>query len=329
MRILLADTVLADPAQWHDLETLLDHARRNRCYVDVLNPAAIVNNPWYNQANRQRQQHWLNATAWAAKDAALFRLRTLIVDIQSNAAGSPARITLAEAIDLVHRPASIWLENGRNDRQFFLAMMPTEQRTMFLAWENCRIIRFENGGGLGEMRKLLEEFAERGALDPRVDRALFDSDAEVPGHRSRDANLMIEFCHNKQIIFHCLARRAIENYLPRKALWSWATAGSDRRVRRERSVRVAAYVRMSDPQREHFRLKSGWDNHPSAQVTLLYESVPAADLEALKKGVDDGIASLYGIYMDFIHDWVSEEGFDTDLQAAIDEITDWIRVPYA
>jgi hypothetical protein len=141
MRILLADTVLADPAQWPDLEALLDQARRNRCYVDTLNPAAVLDNPWFNQANRQRQQHWLNATDWATKDAALFRLRTLIADLQPNPTASPARITLPDAIDLVGRTASLWLENGRNDRQFFLAMMPAEQRAMFLEWETRRIIR--------------------------------------------------------------------------------------------------------------------------------------------------------------------------------------------
>lgn len=329
MRILISDTVLADPAQWPDLESLLDHARRNRCYVDTVNPTAALGNPWFNQADRRRQKFWLNATDWAAKDAALFRLRTLIADLQPDSTVSPAKVTLPDAVELVGRTASIWLENGRNDRRFFLAMMPAEQRAMFLDWEKRRIIRFENGGGLGELRKALEEMADRGVLDPRADRALFDSDAEVPGHRSRDAILMIEFCGGKQIAYHCLARRAIENYLPRAALWSWATNGNDRSTRRERSARVEAYERMSGPQQEHFHLKSGWDAHPSRQVTSLYANVAGPDREALQNGIDGGIASLYNTYLDFIHDWAIKEGIDAGLQATINEITDWIRVPYA
>lgn len=329
MRIFISDAVLADPAQWPNLEALLDHARRNRCYVDTLNPAAVLGNPWFDQADRQRQQHWLNATDWAAKDAALFRLRTLIADLQPDPTASPARIVLSDAIELVGRTASLWLENGRNDRRFFLAMMPAEQRAMFLVWEGRRIIRFENGGGLGELRKALEEIADRGALDPRADRALFDSDSEVPGHRSKDAALMIEFCDSKQIAYHCLARRAIENYLPRAALWAWAKNGSDRDTRRVRSEKVAAYARMSGPQQEHFHLKSGWDVHPSGQVTSLYANIPSPDRVALQSGIDGAIASLYGTYMDFMHDWAVKEGLDTGLQATINEITDWIRVPYA
>ncbi len=329
MRILISDTVLADPAQWTDLESLLDHARRNRCYVDTLNPATILDNPWFNQADRQRQQHWLNATDWAARDAALFRLRTLIADLHPDSTASPAKITLADATELIGRSASIWLENGRNDRRFFLAMMPAEQRAMFLHWEDRRIIRFENGGGLGELRKALEEIAERGALDPRADRALFDSDAEAPGYRSRDAILMIQFCDSTQIAYHCLARRAIENYIPRAALWSWATNGSDRDTRRERISRVEAYARMTGPQREHFHLKSGWDARPSEQVASLYANVTDHDREVLQNGIDGGIALLYNTYMDFIHDWTIKEGVDAGLQATINEITDWIRVPYA
>lgn len=329
MRIFISDTVLADPAQWSDLEALLDLARRNRCYVDTLNPAAALGNPWFNQTDRQRQQHWLNATDWAAKDAALFRLRTLIADLQPDPTANPARITLSDAIELVGRNISLWLENGRNDRRFFLAMLPAEQRAMFLDWEKRRIIRFENGGGLGELRKALEEIAERGALDPRANRALFDSDAEVPGHRSRDATMMIDFCDSEQIPYHCLSRRAIENYLPRAALWSWATNGSHRGMRRERSARVEAYARMSGPQQEHFHLKSGWDARPSGQVTSLYASVSDPDRAALQNGIDGDIASLYKTYMDFIHDWAIKEGIDVSLQATINEITDWIRVPYA
>lgn len=329
MRILISDAVLADPAQWADLESLLDRARRNRCYVDALNPAASLSNPWFDQADRQRQQDWLNATDWATKDAAIFRIRTMIADLQSDETAKPARITLPDAIKLVERTASLWLENGRNDRRFFLAMMPSDQRAMYLDWEDRRIIRFENGGGLGELRKTLEEIAERGALDPRLDRALFDSDAEVPSHRSRDATLMIELCDSKQIAYHCLVRRAIENYLPHSALWSWATSARDRGTRRGRSARVEAYARMSPQQRQHFHLKSGWDAHPSGQVASLYANVPNADRAVLQDGIDGNIASLYETYMDFMHDWASKEGIDADLQAAINEITDWIRVPYA
>lgn len=329
MRILVSDAVLSDTAQWPDLEALLDRARRNRCYLDSENSASSQNNQWFNQADPRRQQDWRNASEWATMDAALFRLRTVVADIAPNTVTNPDRLILSDAINLVDRHASLWLENGRNDRNFFLAMMPKEQRQMYLNWEAQRIIRFENGGGLGELRKALEAIAERGSLDCKADRVLFDSDAEVPGHRSRDAAAMANFCGTNHLEHHCLSRRAIENYLPMEALWAWAKSGQSRDVRLERIGKLEAFKRMSDQQQHHFRLKSGWEATESLQVTALYASVTAPDRLKLSSGINEDIASLYVTYMEFMYSWAINEGIDVDLQAMIDATTDWIRVPYA
>jgi hypothetical protein len=328
MRIILSDAVLADATQWQDIGSLLDRARRGRCYIDTLNPDATLSNPWLGQASMHQKQQWQTVTDWSAKDGAIFRLRTLIADILPNPAARPARITLADAIELVDRGVSLWLENGRNDRRFFLAMMPIEQRKMYIYLEAKRIIRFENGGGLGELRKALEEFAARGALDPRADRLLFDSDAEVPGHRSKDATAMVDFCERAKLEYLCLSRRAIENYIPRSALWAWAKSNG-RKAHLERTPKLEAFKRMSDAQQRHFHMKSGWQVSPSAAVSTFYASVPAADHAILANGIHPDIACLYATYVDFMHKWVADEGMDADLQVAIDAITDWIRVPYA
>ena len=330
MLILISDAILADCAQWPDLESLLDRTRQNRCYVDTVNPASSPTNHWFAKADARRQQDWFNATSWAAKDAALYRLRTLVADVIADPAAKPRpKITLLDAIELVDRPATLWVENSRNDRRFFLSMMPVEQRTVFLDWEKRRIFLFDSRGGLGELRKALEELAEREALDPRANRALFDSDSEVPGHRSRDAMAMIELCNKASLDYHCLKRRAIENYIPRKALWEWAHSARPKSRADERRKRIEAFDQMSDPQRHHFRLKAGWDTSPGEQVKAFYACVSPADRVTLKNGIDGAIASVYDIFKDAIHGWAIEEGIDPDLQATINEITDWIRAPYA
>lgn len=328
MQIILSDAVLADTTQWNDIASLLDRARRGRCYLDTLNPDAALANPWLDQASKHQRQEWQTVTDWSAKDGAMFRLRALIVDASSNADVTPVRIDLSDAIDLVDRGVSLWLENGRNDRRFFLAMMPVDQRRMFIDWEAKRVIRFENGGGLGELRKALEEHAARGLLDSRADRLLFDSDAEVPGHLSRDATAMVKFCEREKLEFLCLSRRAIENYIPKEALWAWATSHS-RKARLERTPKLEAFKRMSDAQQRHFHMKSGWQGSPSEPVSAFYASVPAADHAVLSNGIHADIACLYETYVDFMYKWAVDEGMDADLQVAIDAITDWIRVPYA
>lgn len=328
MLFLVSDGVLAEPDLWNDFEVLLDLARRNKCYVGAQDDALTVANPWFAQASETRQEVWRNATDWTVMDASLYRLRTFIADTVSDPASTPPRVTLAEAIELAEQTAFLWVENGRNDRRFLLGMMPPEQREAFEEWEKRRVIEFKTGGGLGEARKAMEDLVARGGLDPRVNRALFDSDGEVPGHRSKDAKLMVDFCESEAIAYHCLDRRAIENYLPQKALWGWADMAG-RAKRQDRSVLLEAFKRMNGPQRHHFHFKSGWNKAPSHDVKDLYASVPEADRDVLANGIDKDIAVLYDTYADSMHGWAEEEGIDPGLQATIDELTDWIRVPYA
>lgn len=330
MRILISDAVLTDSQQWHDLEVLLDLARRKRCYVDVLNAAMATTNPWLNQASPRRREDWRNATDWAVLDASSYRLRTFIADNSAVATSGPPHITLAEAIELTERTASLWVENSRNDRRFLLSMMPADKRDILKEWEKNKNFEFRNGGGLGEARKAMEELSAADQLDPRMNWALFDSDAESPGHRSNAAQLMINFCNHKMIDHYCLERRAIENYLPQKALWNWANNGNcDRDTRQERRKKISAFKKMSDAQRYHFHLKSGWPQTPNTTVQNLYANISQADREALANGIDQNIALLYATYADYIQGWVEDEGFDAGLQTMIDELMNWIRVPYA
>lgn len=329
MRVLVSDDILADAAQWPDLETLLDCARRNRCYVDVLNPESAAANPWFNQADSRRKQEWTNVLDWAVKDSALYRLNTVVAATHDDPSACPhARIKLSETLELVDQAYVLWVENDRNDRRFLLAMMHPEQRAMLRTWESRRVIQINSRGGLGELRVALEELFGRGALDPRKNRALFDSDAEAPGHPSRDASAMTEFCQKVGIRSHCLTRRAIENYIPLKALWNWVYAVGGR-SRAERKRKLEALTRLAAEQRYHFRMKSGWEKTPSERVKSLYEGISVSDRRALEHGIDNNIASVYDTYSAAIYEWAKNEGIDSGLQSTMNDLIDWIRVPYA
>lgn len=330
MQILISDAILSDPNQWHDLESLLDRARHNRCYVNALNPASSSTNPWFAQVDQRRQQDWLNAIAWADLDASIYRLRSMIADAATDPAARPfPKLLLREAIDLVDRPTQLWVENDRNDRRFWLSMMPPDQRAMFLEYERRKIFQFQSRGGLGELRKALAELASRGDLDPRKDWAMFDSDGEVPGHRSSAAIAMVDFCVQVQLGHHCLSRRAIENYIPQAAMWAWALNAQPKRIQTERRKTVTAFYCLSQEQRNHFRLKAGWGASPSTQEIAFYATVSDTNREALTKGFDSDIALVYDRYNEQIYHWASMEGLDTGVQATIEAITNWIRVPYA
>ncbi len=271
----------------------------------------------------------MTATDWAARDAALFRLRSVVaVPTSIGCEREKDHLTLQYVLRLIDRPMQLWVENDRNDRNFWLAMMSDDQRSMFLDLEKRRLVEFSSRGGLDELRASLAAQIERGASSAHDSWVLFDSDGQVPGHRSASASAMVKFCLTAGLAYHCLARRAIENYLPGKALWQWADgAGSDRRPRRRNLVE--SYLRMSDPQRHHYHLKSGWLTPEPAEVTALYASVSQLDKTRLRAGVSNSIASLYETHLSVIRQWLDKEGMDTCVKTTLELISNWIRVPYA
>ncbi len=73
MQILVSDAILADLAQWPDLESLLDRARHN---PDAMSIRSIRRLPGWRTHGSPKligvgSRIGSNATTWAAKDAAL------------------------------------------------------------------------------------------------------------------------------------------------------------------------------------------------------------------------------------------------------------------
>ncbi|SDA14724.1 hypothetical protein [Sphingomonas sp. NFR15] len=329
MRILIHSELIAEDAHWRNLEVLLDRARELKCYVDAIDPVAVKSSEWFNQLSQSRKVDWLNATDWAVRDAAVFRLRSIVATTGRNFDNiDQIQLPLDEVLRLLDRPKRLWVENDRNDRYFWLAMMASDLREMFLDFERRGVVEFSSRGGLDELRASLEAQVARGASGPLDSWVLFDSDGEVPGHRSASANAMASFCQAAGISHHCLSRRAIENYLPLKALWSWADgAKSDRRPMRRAAV--DAYKRMNVEQRYHYHLKSGWPKPESQQVKDFYASVSQRDKISLRNGISNNIAQQFEKYLEQIRGWIDAEGMDVGVQNTLEAITDWVRVPYA
>lgn len=326
MIILIHNELFSDSTSWRDLDSLLDRARDMRCYVDALNPESVSNNDWLNQLNPSRRADWINLTDWAARDKALFRLRPVVAAKVTNPSVSQHR--LADVIRIVDRTMHVWVENDRGDRRFWLSMMTENQRSMFLDFEMREIFQFSSRGGLNELRVSLEEQIARGAFRERDCWVLFDSDGAFPAHRSKEAIAMADFCDDSRIPYYCLSRRAIENYIPLSALWWWASNG-DLTIQRERQKKIEAFERMTTDQQQHYHLKTGWLKDPSAEVKALYASLPESDVALLKGGIAKDIASLYHNDDLPIYEWAENEGMDAGVQATVEALANWIRVPYA
>lgn len=326
MLILVHNELLSDSTCWRDLDSLLDRARHKRCYVDALDQKSVPVNDWLNQLDKRRRADWMTATDWAARDAAVFRLRPIVAAKTSDS--SRNQLKLIDAIRLVDRPKKIWVENDRNDRRFWLSMMPTDQRDMFLDFEKRGIFEFSSRGGLDELRASLNEQVRRGAASGLDSWVLFDSDGEVPGQRSTSAAAMVRFCEASGLSYHCLNRRAIENYIPRAALWYWVHSAAGER-RNQRRKLIKAYQDMSSDQQQHYHMKSGWPQTPSTQSQLLYAGMPPKAREVLKDGIANDIASLYDTCGPSIYQWAKSDGIDSGVMATQEALTNWMRVPYA
>ena len=328
MLVLIADDILSDPTRWNELDVLLHHALDKRCYLHAENGSGRALAVWRDSLSPTRQQTWDDASSWSIRDSALFRMQTWVAAAVSDETLNPPRFTLEGVLRRVSLALRIWLENDRNDRRFWLSMMQPDVRKLFLDLEKRGIIEFDSKGGLGELRVALEQRYEKGQIDRHNSSVFFDSDAPVPDAPADDALRMIKLCSDAKLLHHCLSRRAIENYIPKAALYAWVAekGGSERKTRQGK---VDAYWAMDRDQRHHFRLKSGWDKDPSEQVSMLYKTVQPTGRSTLTDGIAADIAKVYDTYNAEIRAWVAKEGMDPVLQATIDQLTDWVRVPYA
>lgn len=207
----------------------------------------------------------------------------------------PSRLTLQDAHDLASRPLRLLLENARNDFGFLRKIVPESWKEQLARAISRRWIE-PSGGGIDEMRKVIEQQLARDDLLRLSSWAMFDSDARRRGVPSESAKKNRSVCERTGVSFCQLERRAIENYIPRESLYNWADRGRSS-LRRDRRGRVDAYVGMRPPERRHFyNLKEGFKG--DGAVSDLYGSPcegepPVERPSPLDHGIDKDIAQIW------------------------------------
>jgi hypothetical protein len=241
-----------------------------------------------------------------------------------------AILSVSEAVKFLNRPLHLLLENYINDRNFLLAVffaIATEEQKKRL--EDClkkRWIEFENGCGLGGILKRVEEI-----LDNKDDQAkhrtwvMFDSDALrlwydklKLGGPSRQSKKLKSLCSENSVYHHQLERRAIENYLPFKALHTWMNMRKGSYTRYKKNIKgipskklLDAFKTLSPEQCYHFNMKTGFEGdfkEGDRELQLIdgvfgdkerrlvgdfYRNLNEKDKKALVKGFGEHIAELF------------------------------------
>lgn len=154
----------------------------------------------------------------------------------------------------LQRPYRLLLEDGATDREFLLRMCPPHERAFLRDRLDKEWLEAEHGGGVTRLPQRvgwLHERARATGLEVHAS-CLFDSDREAAGAPpSDDVQQLAQACREAGVHSHCLARRTIENYLPRSALEAWvldARGGPKRSVRRRKLDALAA----RGPEAHHF-----------------------------------------------------------------------------
>jgi hypothetical protein len=157
---------------------------------------------------------------------------------------------------------------------------------------------------------------------------LFDGDAPVPEAFPDSTTDLISLCvENRFENYHCLVRRAIENYLPIShsadfdKLYSFFNTNNE-----EFRKQLEFFGTLSDKQRHHYHMKSGLKNK-SCKSSKLYDAMDRETKKAIGIGFKISIDSIFdfGVHATFedfeqLHQLLEEDSAPKELSAFLKQL---------
>jgi hypothetical protein len=225
-------------------------------------------------------------------------------------------ITADEAIPRLRRPFLLFLEDEKSDRAFVEGVSAPPYRDHLRKARERGWVEFRSHGGIGKMPALISNELDEFPGDAWRTFALFDSDAAEPGDLSADARNIKKRCEEHGVRYWMLTRRAIENYLTRRALETWST-GEPGAVELRGAIEAlyGEWFNARPERRHHYHMKKGFKG--MTPLRSMYEGLP----HDVKKRLDTGIrGDLFTVFM-------SDEIRESDLRAegAWDELSTGIE----
>lgn len=296
MRAVLHPTLFASPASGAlDLLTLFRHGLtgRHRIDADRGHPDVVA---WLLRQDAQtREECELVLDDCAAREAREPARVIVHVEVRDRSQWIPPRLVLSDAVRLLDRQFVVLLEDSITDRAFLLCVASKEERKHLERLERREHLRFDQGGGLGSMKRRVVQDQRRDATTAsHTTWLLFDSDALRPREPSQDSERLRAECLAASVPCHQLQRRSIESYLPLPALRTWADRGGAQAADARRAVR--AFVRLTEDQRAHFNMKTGFEGDAKRRdVTAgdLYQGLADDARRHLAHGFGENIAELF------------------------------------
>lgn len=205
-------------------------------------------------------------------------------DHEIHVGAGAACISVEDAVKRLGRPFLLFLEDERSDRAFLESVAPTLHRDRLREMHQRGWLEFRSHGGVSQIKALLTRALEEFPEDRWRMFAIFDSDAPAPGEPARTPCAVARECAERGVLHRMLRRRAIENYLTRRALEYWADEQHNSGAQRARiEVLYGDSFNQRPERRHHFSMKVGF--HAMAPLHAIYDGIP----ESIKRSLQNGL----------------------------------------
>lgn len=225
------------------------------------------------------------------KDSARIPLqnKALVCDeiLDSDLTVSIPVLTPDDAVNLMMAPFEIWLENGRADREFLLCVVDNTLKEELTKREKSSALHIDGKGGIGELKMSITT-NQRPLIERNKLFVLMDSDCRVPGKLHQAAIDLKNVCESRNIHYHCLNRRMIENYLPTQFLESELSRCSNEKSLHDK---LRLFNQLSLEQRSCFHFKKGFTR--SSNDKELYSNLSTKVLNGLHNGFGKDISRFF------------------------------------
>ncbi len=236
---------------------------------------------------------------------------------ESNWNETPPKLTLSDTCQILNQPLRIILENSRNDLAFLKCILPREWEEKLSECVEKKWVEPFNAGGIGEMKEQVMLFYDQ---HKEILRSwlLFDSDAKKPGCPSETSKALGSVCENYGFAYHQLKRRAIENYIPVKAIFAWIYHSN--RIRKLHKERAKTFKELRSEQRHHYDMKHGLEKDEKSGGSPLFQDIDPKSRQHLLTGFGN-IAELFKqSNFDIQYEWLLKDGQDSEIQEIIQSL---------
>lgn len=198
-------------------------------------------------------------------------------------------LNIEEAIRFFNQPISIILENNKNDAYFIKAIIyHFDEKGIAIEHLKNGWIRFENAGGCSNIKNFIEGelkiFDDLASRNNKVLETYFRGLVIIDSDKSHNADnnkpqhtVLKNYLSSKNIDFHFLTKRMMENYMPDEVFEELESSQIDINLK----AWISVYRYLTDEQKDYLNIYSGFSKE--------------LDLFGSRKPIDPAILSLYAI----------------------------------